>query len=1161
MPCILKVKVASARDLPVMDKTSDLTDAYVQIKFADNDELRTQICKRTLSPVWNEDFRFEVTDDGDLQDEPLEIKVMDYDTISSDDAIGTVFIDLNSLLAWEADEIDDSTTVDEGQIDGWFPIYDNLRGIRGEIHIIVKIEFFGDVNPFKDSSASVQIFTSPSLPEGYRLDDVMGLVDALLNDDDPEYHWTDTFRAPRVSNESRQKLLYRLSGRLRRQIGKEVLERGGNAILGFKQSFDFENEEQVITGRAIGTCVRLSVVESDDEDTDDSVSSESCNAQSTSKRLSSSPGNLEIFSVDELHHEENEFDNFVPNNPYVQTDTNSPKLREKSRDYGASSRGNPSLSIDDTYPNTGLDSSEQPADLVSHSEIGSSSYKNYSLMNHAKLSQYRQPADVMLLTLDSLPRGTIINIGGVVSSRSVKLYQNDEEEVRDAWWDELRHEIQSHAKALSCTVVLNYTEKAAMQDELVILSAIGTAVNVDTSLFSQLTDHSLPNYDLPPEMANFSTAPGSLGSSGPARAVGSPEEVLATSPLRIRDTVNAIKKANRFIPVTNSSSANLACRACHIPYFRKQLPFQMGFSKCQICKKKNVPEILFTTIQPPTELSIIGDGSFIEAHICRRKKKKEGETNASIVGDILPFVEYDIHRQLLYKLRIQGLNSIFGLKISLAISDSLIVAVASGTAVFLSALPLPPPLRIARNLDVVDAEDMQFLEMQKKIMALSDKNREIVEKARLGFFKSHDSLPNVAEFPETSTSTSSNTRATSINRSKSIIVPNKDPMRESISKNSPGRVRNRKKYPNMYDSDSDVSDSDTDSDIEGEGTTNIVVQIDDDTDEDLMAVLLDPAYNDFVLCNTEKLPYYSSNMENLFRLSQVTKYSPELEQSGFYELCSSQMITAVKEGSLKSVEHHPNRQLAALFKSLFDSISSSLSYFHKCILLGIETDLFLPKDDEIHIRLTAMAIGQHSTEEEMEKFRQQANNLSVETSSPFESARSSTGAFETSDGANKVGIQKLTGMDSAANFAEITPLSYVPGGTIVQYRGRISLHFVKEDLVLHKRTANNYYGDISGRESITSDMSRFIHKFVTEILAICRSHALSYGGNAIISFRIEHSHFDETLKNQAYGFLSVSGDVVDVRYSSKHKPLQSSTPLLGINMVDMMWKKYKKNWL
>lgn len=49
-----------------------------------------------------------------------------------------------------------------------------------------------------------------------------------------------------------------------------------------------------------------------------------------------------------------------------------------------------------------------------------------------------------------------------MAARSVKLLERvpnpDEPETRDSWWNELRMEIRSHARALGCNVVLGYTE-------------------------------------------------------------------------------------------------------------------------------------------------------------------------------------------------------------------------------------------------------------------------------------------------------------------------------------------------------------------------------------------------------------------------------------------------------------------------------------------------------------------------------------------------------------------------------------------------------------------------------------------------------------------------------------------------------------------------------
>ena len=85
-----------------------------------------------------------------------------------------------------------------------------------------------------------------------------GRVEDLVVTHDPEYHWVDSFRTARLSNERRQLLLYELSGKLRRQMGREVLEAGGNHVLGYQQDFDLEGEHSgFIVARGLGTSVKL----------------------------------------------------------------------------------------------------------------------------------------------------------------------------------------------------------------------------------------------------------------------------------------------------------------------------------------------------------------------------------------------------------------------------------------------------------------------------------------------------------------------------------------------------------------------------------------------------------------------------------------------------------------------------------------------------------------------------------------------------------------------------------------------------------------------------------------------------------------------------------------------------------------------------------------
>lgn len=88
-------------------------------------------------------------DDAELQDEPLQIRLMDHDTYSANDAIGKVNISLNPLC------------LDLGKgsvISGWLPVFDTMHGIRGEVFVTVKVDLFSDANKFRQSSCGVQFF-------------------------------------------------------------------------------------------------------------------------------------------------------------------------------------------------------------------------------------------------------------------------------------------------------------------------------------------------------------------------------------------------------------------------------------------------------------------------------------------------------------------------------------------------------------------------------------------------------------------------------------------------------------------------------------------------------------------------------------------------------------------------------------------------------------------------------------------------------------------------------------------------------------------------------------------------------------------------------------------------------------------------------------------
>jgi hypothetical protein len=117
------------------------------------------------------------------------------------------------------------------------------------------------------SFASVQVLCSSMVPEGYVIRELLGLVDELLVEADPEHNWQDNFRSSRSSNEARQLLLLTMDGKLRRQIGRKVTDLGGNVVLAYQTNLDFEDD--FIIARGHGTAARVELM-MDYEDRDNS---------------------------------------------------------------------------------------------------------------------------------------------------------------------------------------------------------------------------------------------------------------------------------------------------------------------------------------------------------------------------------------------------------------------------------------------------------------------------------------------------------------------------------------------------------------------------------------------------------------------------------------------------------------------------------------------------------------------------------------------------------------------------------------------------------------------------------------------------------------------------------------------------------------------------
>lgn len=696
---------------------------------------RTKVCRRTLNPVWDEEFRFEIADDALLQDEPLIFKVCDSESLGADESIGLVYIDLNPLLMqtakgedydgnknssniFRSGDLSDfardaaagndltrssssarNSSTPSGVIDGWFPLYDTLGGVRGELGLSVKLRFIGDVNPFRDSSAGVELFPFSTLDPaaGYTVAHVFGFVEELLVADDPEYQWNENFKQARTSHETRQTLLYLLDASVRRRMCKKVLEMGGNAVLGYHQSFDVEGDSGIVA-RTYGTCVLL-------------------------ERGRGSGKQAVVFL------------------PSVASDSEHDSSRQLN--YSSGEQGSEQK----------RGGQEQPSNRK----------VSYYVSEAAAAARHREgnQDEVQMLTIREFGPTVRVRIGGQVTARSVKYLGNlasklSDQETRDSWWSELRDEIKSHAKILCCSHVVGYLEASTIHDDVCILSITGTAatvrglpdittddrwegLNLGDNRHGQVggegeSDSAVEAHNLKKgyierisrRMRRSSMNHSKSKSDGTGSLLrSSPTGVEGSEYIRRRDVMGIRRRGDQKEARLLRARRAKPCSYCHVPYHHRLAPFtNMKLVPCLLCGKKWVPEVILATVEPPDRLPIRGSGVFIQARVCRTRPKATGESDALAVSEALPFLEYELARQLMLKLKVIGRNAAFAVKSEVDIGRQLIVSTATATAVYCMAMPPPRVLEISRTIAVQDEEDHELVKIQRQIETISANNRQ-----------------------------------------------------------------------------------------------------------------------------------------------------------------------------------------------------------------------------------------------------------------------------------------------------------------------------------------------------------------------------------------------------------------------------------------------------
>ncbi|XP_032015706.1 C2 domain-containing protein 5 isoform X12 [Hylobates moloch] len=1018
MPGKLKVKIVAGRHLPVMDRASDLTDAFVEVKFG-NTTFKTDVYLKSLNPQWNSEwFKFEV-DDEDLQDEPLQITVLDHDTYSANDAIGKVYIDIDPLLYSEAATV----------ISGWFPIYDTIHGIRGEINVVVKVDLFNDLNRFRQSSCGVKFFCTTSIPKCYRAVIIHGFVEELVVNEDPEYQWIDRIRTPRASNEARQRLISLMSGELQRKIGLKVLEMRGNAVVGYLQCFDLEGESGLVV-RAIGTACTLDKLSSP------AAFLPACN--SPSKEMKEIPFNED---------------------PNPNTHSSGPSTPLKNQTYSFS----PSKSYSRQSSSSDTDLSLTPKTGMGSGSAGKEGGPFKALLRQQTQSALEQRGgsphrfcrrrEFPFFTLTAFPPGFLVHVGGVVSARSVKLldrihnpafvgimgntrsyklldwnsFNSDEPETRDAWWAEIRQEIKSHAKALGCHAVVGYSESTSICEEVCILSASGTAAVLN------------------PRFLQDGTVEGCLEQRL--------EENLPTR-----------------------------CGFCHIPYDELNMPFPAHLTYCYNCRKQKVPDVLFTTIDLPTDATVIGKGCLIQARLCRLKKKAQAEANATAISNLLPFMEYEVHTQLMNKLKLKGMNALFGLRIQITVGENMLMGLASATGVYLAALPTPGGIQIAGKTPNDGSYEQHISHMQKKINDTIAKNKELYE----------INPPEISE--------------------EIIGSPIPEP-----------RQRSR-----LLRSQSESSDEVTELDLSHGKKDAFVLEIDDtDAMEDVHSLLTDvPPPSGFYSCNTEIMPginNWTSEIQmftsvRVIRLSSLNLTNQALNKN-FNDLC---------ENLLKSLYF----KLRSMIPCCLCHVNFTVSLPEDELIQVTVTAVAITFDKNQALQTTKTPVEKSlqraSTDnEELLQFPLELCSDSL-PSHPFPPAKAVTveKASPVGDG-NFRNRSAPPCANSTVGVVKMTPLSFIPGAKITKYLGIINMFFIRETTSLREE------GGVSG----------FLHAFIAEVFAMVRAHVAALGGNAVVSYIMKQCVFMENPnKNQAQCLINVSGDAVVFVRESDLEVVSSQQP-------------------
>ena len=324
------------------------------------------------------------------------------------------------------------------------------------------------------------------------------------------------------------------------------------------------------------------------------------------------------------------------------------------------------------------------------------------------------------------------------------------------------------------------------------------------------------------------------------------------------------------------------------------------------------------------------------------------------------------------------------------------------------------------------------------------------------------------------------------------------------------------------ESDIDFSDAEV-LDAQDDGKRVFVVEVDDETDEDIMAVLWDAgsSQDGVSMCNAAFLPTAAD-----------VELDPSISRPALVSFVHRVKLDCRRETRL-------NIEFANLLRHLYASLRSTARSSGGDRVTSVEAKFTIPSEATLEMTVTALVRSTIKTVPLSAQLEDAASDdgndgeLSIRDlgASPaavvdaaatppsvswfkrrlplprlFRGSSKATGSPAGADGA-EVDIGRTESPRRADSFKQqfdfelnvdnaenrriaaseailLTPRAFVDSGRVVRYLGRLNLHFIKES------------------SSLRDGVQAFFKTFLAEMNTIARAHVKSLGGNALLSYQL-----------------------------------------------------------